>query len=121
MKTRDMAELAVRNLREALLRKSLTTLGITVGVASLVAMLSLGAGLGGDLGQPLHAALRARRLPGLRPSDVPRDGDGRPSPLVDDAQAPLRVQAAAESTVPCPVRMTISIHQCSFFRASSVS
>ncbi|MGH9687759.1 MAG: ABC transporter permease [Candidatus Acidiferrales bacterium] len=45
MKTRDLAELAVRNLREALLRNSLTTLGITVGVASLVAMLSLGAGL----------------------------------------------------------------------------
>jgi putative ABC transport system permease protein len=45
VKTRDVAELAVRNLREALLRNSLTTLGITVGVASLVAMLSLGAGL----------------------------------------------------------------------------
>lgn len=45
MKTRDLAELAVRNLREALLRNALTTLGITVGVASLVAMLSLGAGL----------------------------------------------------------------------------
>lgn len=45
MKTRDLAELAARNLREALLRNSLTTLGITVGVASLVAMLSLGAGL----------------------------------------------------------------------------
>ncbi|HXJ17662.1 MAG TPA: ABC transporter permease [Candidatus Polarisedimenticolia bacterium] len=45
MKTRDLAELAARNLREALLRNSLTTLGIAVGVASLVAMLSLGAGL----------------------------------------------------------------------------
>lgn len=45
MKTYDLAELAARNLREALLRNSLTTLGIAVGVASLVAMLSLGAGL----------------------------------------------------------------------------
>jgi putative ABC transport system permease protein len=45
VKTSDLAELAVRNLREALLRNSLTTLGISVGVASLVAMLSLGAGL----------------------------------------------------------------------------
>jgi putative ABC transport system permease protein len=45
VKIGDLAELAVRNLREALLRNSLTTLGITVGVASLVAMLSLGAGL----------------------------------------------------------------------------
>ncbi len=45
MKARDLAELAGRNLREALLRNSLTTLGIGVGVASLVAMLSLGVGL----------------------------------------------------------------------------
>ena len=45
MKLRDMAELAVRNLREAVFRNSLTTLGVAVGVASLVAMLSLGVGL----------------------------------------------------------------------------
>jgi putative ABC transport system permease protein len=45
MKLRDLTELAGRNLREALLRNSLTTLGIAVGVASLVAMLSLGVGL----------------------------------------------------------------------------
>ena len=45
MKFRDLAELAWRNLREAVLRNSLTTLGIAVGVASLVAMLSLGVGL----------------------------------------------------------------------------
>jgi putative ABC transport system permease protein len=45
MKGRDLTELAVRNLREALLRNSLTTLGVAVGVASLVAMLSLGVGL----------------------------------------------------------------------------
>jgi putative ABC transport system permease protein len=45
VKAGDLAELAVRNLREALLRNSLTTLGVAVGVASLVAMLSLGVGL----------------------------------------------------------------------------
>ena len=45
MKFRDLTELAWRNLREALLRNSLTTLGIGVGIASLVAMLSLGVGL----------------------------------------------------------------------------
>jgi len=45
MKGRDLTELAVRNLREAMLRNSLTTLGVAVGVASLVAMLSLGVGL----------------------------------------------------------------------------
>jgi putative ABC transport system permease protein len=41
----DSAELAIRNLRESFLRNSLTTVGISVGVASLVAMLSLGIGL----------------------------------------------------------------------------
>ncbi|MGB2627927.1 MAG: FtsX-like permease family protein [Candidatus Acidiferrum sp.] len=45
MKTRDLTDLALRNLREALLRNTLTTLGVAVGVASLVAMLSLGVGL----------------------------------------------------------------------------
>ena len=45
MKAGDLGELAIRNLREALLRNSLTTLGVAVGVASLVAMLSLGVGL----------------------------------------------------------------------------
>ena len=45
MKLPDLTELAVRNLRESLLRNSLTTIGISVGVASLVAMLSLGIGL----------------------------------------------------------------------------
>jgi len=45
MKIGDLTELAARNLREAVLRNSLTTLGISVGVASLVALLSLGVGL----------------------------------------------------------------------------
>jgi putative ABC transport system permease protein len=45
MKTYDIVDLAARNLRESVLRNSLTTIGISVGVASLVAMLSLGIGL----------------------------------------------------------------------------
>jgi putative ABC transport system permease protein len=45
MKASDLTELAVRNLKESLLRNSLTTVGISVGVASLVAMLALGIGL----------------------------------------------------------------------------
>jgi putative ABC transport system permease protein len=45
VKISDLSELAVRNLRESVLRNSLTTVGISVGVASLVAMLSLGTGL----------------------------------------------------------------------------
>ena len=45
MKLPDLTDLALRNLRESVLRNSLTTIGISVGVASLVAMLSLGIGL----------------------------------------------------------------------------
>jgi putative ABC transport system permease protein len=45
MKLPDLTELALRNLRESVLRNLLTTVGIAVGVASLVAMLSLGIGL----------------------------------------------------------------------------
>ncbi len=45
MKIGDLTELALRNLREAMLRNSLTTLGVAVGVASLVALVSLGVGL----------------------------------------------------------------------------
>ena len=54
MKRADLLELAGRNLREALLRNSLTTLGVAVGVASLVAMLSLGVGLQELAGQRLQ-------------------------------------------------------------------
>lgn len=45
MKAYDLFDLASRNLRESVLRNGLTTAGIAVGVASLLAMLSLGVGL----------------------------------------------------------------------------
>ncbi len=54
MKFYDSVELAARNLRESVLRNSLTTLGIAVGVASLVAMLSLGIGLQELASRRLH-------------------------------------------------------------------
>jgi putative ABC transport system permease protein len=53
MTRRDLFELAGRNLRGARLRNALTTVGIAVGVASLVAMLSLGIGLQGFANQKL--------------------------------------------------------------------
>jgi len=45
MKSQDLTDLALRNLRESILRNTLTTLGVAVGVASLVAIVSLGVGL----------------------------------------------------------------------------
>lgn len=41
----DVLSLSLRNLREAKLRTLLTTLGVSIGIASLVGMVSLGVGL----------------------------------------------------------------------------
>jgi putative ABC transport system permease protein len=45
MMPRDLTDLAFRNLRESLLRNVLTTIGVAVGVASFVAIISIGVGL----------------------------------------------------------------------------
>jgi putative ABC transport system permease protein len=42
---RDALDLALRNLRQAKLRTFLTTLGVSIGIASLAGMVSLGVGL----------------------------------------------------------------------------
>lgn len=76
MKIADLTDLAARNLREALLRNSLTTMGIAVGVASLIAMLSLGVGLQRLFTQRLESSglfdsvvVRPRpNLAGMRPT-----------------------------------------------------
>jgi putative ABC transport system permease protein len=88
MKARDLTDLAVRNLREAILRNTLTTLGVAVGVASLVAMLSLGVGL---------QQLAAKRLSQSGLFDTifvtPKNsfrGMGRPQPRETEADKPPR-------------------------------
>jgi putative ABC transport system permease protein len=112
MKTRDLTELAGRNLREALLRNSLTTMGIAVGVASLVAMLSLGVGLQNLASKQLthsglfdaiivSANMRARGFERPRPvrpaeeSAHPLDADARRQmeklPNVTDAYPEIRI------------------------------
>jgi putative ABC transport system permease protein len=82
MKTYDLLDLAVRNLRQSKLRNGLTTVGISVGVASLVAMLSLGVGL---------QQLATRRLAGSGLFDtvfVTSRQDYRGFDKEDDAKAP---------------------------------
>lgn len=82
MKTYDLFDLAVRNLRQSKLRNGLTTVGISVGVASLVAMLSLGVGL---------QQLATRRLAGSGLFDtvfVTSRQDFRGFDKEDDAKAP---------------------------------
>lgn len=82
MKSYDLFDLAVRNLRQSKLRNGLTTIGISVGVASLVAMLSLGVGL---------QQLATRRLAGSGMFDtvfVTSRQDFRGFDKEDDAKAP---------------------------------
>jgi putative ABC transport system permease protein len=94
MKAGDLAELALRNLREAILRSSLTTLGVAVGVASLVAWLSLGIGLQSLATKRLSnsglfdtvVVTQRRSLPSSRrpPAETSPAKDARP--LDDDAK-----------------------------------
>jgi ABC-type lipoprotein release transport system permease subunit len=87
----DLVELAGRNLREAGLRNSLTTLGIGVGVASLVAMLSLGIGLQKLVNRNLGRS-------GLFDTIVVTSRQ--------DARAPRFTQAAPSATQPKPLDET---------------
>jgi putative ABC transport system permease protein len=120
MKIRDLTELAARNWREALLRNSLTTMGIAVGVASLVAMLSLGVGLQ-DLaskrlsrGGLFDAVLVTPRsnIGRLGGGSAPRSEDVNPEPprpLDDDARQqmarlPNVTEVYPEIRVPTEVR-----------------
>jgi putative ABC transport system permease protein len=92
VKTRDLSELAARNLREAVLRNSLTTLGVAVGVASLVAMLSLGVGLQTLASQRLTRSglfdavfvMSQRNFRGPRQSPPPDSAPKRESRALDD-------------------------------------
>ncbi len=86
MKPRDLADLALRNLRESILRNTLTTLGVAVGVASFVAIISIGVGL---------QQLASRRLSesGLFDTIIvtPKTnlrGVGRPQPEPDSGKTP---------------------------------
>jgi putative ABC transport system permease protein len=96
MKPRDLTDLALRNLREAILRNTLTTLGVAVGVASLVAMLSLGVGLqelaskrlsqSGLFDTVIVTPKNSFRGPGGGPARPAADSDKPPRALDEDAR-----------------------------------
>jgi putative ABC transport system permease protein len=76
VKARDLTDLALRNLREALFRKVLTTLGVAVGVAPFVAMLSLSVGLQELASKtPVTAILEGRREIGVLKTVGAADSD----------------------------------------------
>lgn len=97
MKFRDLSDLAFRNLREAVLRNSLTTLGVAVGVASLVAMLSLGVGLQQLATSRLNRSGLFDSVFVTPKSNLRRPGGGPPATRTPEAKArPLDEEARAE-------------------------
>jgi ABC-type lipoprotein release transport system permease subunit len=96
----DLLKLAFRNLREAKLRATLTSMGVIVGVAVIVTMVSFGLGLQRNLlsrfkaldlfsemsvyGKTMAAALN-------RPTPGRSGGDRPPGPRVPEKDAPTRI------------------------------
>src|SRR6185369_1005126 len=96
----DLLQLAFRNLREAKLRATLTSMGVIVGVAVIVTMVSFGLGLQRNLlsrfkaldlfsemsvyGKAVSAAMEQRANSGRRGGDRP------PGPRVPENDAPTR-------------------------------
>jgi putative ABC transport system permease protein len=70
----DTTGLALRNLREAVLRTVLTSLGVAIGIASLVGMVSFGVAL---QDQVLGSLLRSGIFDSITVTAQPRGGGGR--------------------------------------------
>jgi putative ABC transport system permease protein len=102
----DLLELAARNMRNARLRNALTTMGIAVGVASLVAMLSLGIGLQGFANHQLMKSGMFQTVFVSSKQDVrnlDQNADAKPedSPaLNDDARKQIAALPGVEEVVP---------------------
>ncbi len=116
MKTRDLTELAFRNLREAILRNSLTTLGVAVGVASLVAMLSLGVGLQALANQKLNKSglfdsvfVSSKRGANFMGGEGPRPRTNKNAPNPEDSRV-LDEQSREEIGLSC-LMWSRSIHK----------
>jgi putative ABC transport system permease protein len=114
MNRQDLFELAARNMRNARLRNALTTMGIAVGVASLVAMLSLGIGLQGFANHQLLKSGMFQTVFVTSRQDIrniEENADAKPeeSPaLNDDARRSISALPGVEEVVP-EVRATAEV------------
>jgi putative ABC transport system permease protein len=106
MNRHDLFELAGRNMRNARLRNALTTMGIAVGVASLVAMLSLGIGLQGFANHQLMKSgmfqtVFVRGRQDIRNVEESDDARSEESPtLNDDARKRITALPGVEEVAP---------------------
>src|SRR2546430_864489 len=95
----DILYLSLRNLREAKLRATLTSMGVIVGVAVIVTMVSFGLGLQRNLLSRFKAldlfnemSVYGKSLSGaLDRSAIARRGDRPPGPRTPNADAPTRI------------------------------
>jgi putative ABC transport system permease protein len=106
MNRQDLFELAARNMRNARLRNALTTMGIAVGVASLVAMLSLGIGLQGFANHQLMKSGMFQTVFVTNKQDIrniEENASAKPedSPVLDDeARRKIAALPGVEEVVP---------------------
>ncbi len=110
MNRQDLFELAARNMRNARLRNALTTMGIAVGVASLVAMLSLGIGLQGFANHQLMKSgifqtvfVTGKQDIRNRQESADENADAKPEEapaLDDDARRKIAALPGVEEVVP---------------------
>jgi len=118
MTRQDLFELAARNMRNARLRNALTTIGIAVGVASLVAMMSLGIGLQRFANHQLMKSgmfqtvfVTSRQDPRNMDDNADTKPDAKPeeSPALDDAaRAKIAALPGVEEVAP-EVRATAEV------------
>ena len=114
MNRQDLLELAGRNMRNARLRNALTTMGIAVGVASLVAMLSLGIGLQGFANHQLMKSgmfqtVFVTNKQDIRNMDENADAKPEESPILnDDARKKISALPGVEEVSP-EVRATAEV------------
>src|SRR5205823_1996618 len=95
----DLLKLAFRNLREARLRATLTSMGVIVGVAVIVTMVSFGLGLQRNLLSRFKAldlfnemSVYGKSISGaLDRSSLARRGDRPPGPRTPNTDAPTRL------------------------------
>jgi len=110
MKAGDILELGWDNLRQARLRTGLTTVGVAIGVAALVGMISVGAGLQENLNARLLRVGFFRTIQ-VFPQNESRISRQAPKPLDDTALVAIRQVpgvARADADVRLPVRIELN-------------
>lgn len=108
----DLLRLALRNLREAKLRAALTTMGVVIGVAVIVTMVSFGLGLQRNLVQRFHELdlfneinVIGRSISSLVETELNRREEGGGGPRGGDAKQGEATPTPSPTPTPTPARI----------------